>query len=287
MILDLFKKKGPSLDEAGSAALEQALAQRAKMDLVFEEGVTTLTGLSCSLSAIGKDSLRLDVYGVGGPGNFSGRRFECFFRIREGKGGVGFYGFSSRVEQVRQARHGGVEFVAAMPAKVARSQRRRSVRVRPEIEWFEALLLWKGAMTPETDNESILLGLTELRQAKACRLENLSAGGMGVHYDRQFCIDSRHFPAVGDEYTVYLRFAQEMRNQPRELWLSGRVVRSLEDPVSKDLDVGIEFLHVGRKGGEEGAVVRWVPVADNVTEELINRIFEWHAAMCRERAAPA
>ncbi|MBN8838939.1 MAG: hypothetical protein J0I25_01895 [Sphingomonadales bacterium] len=66
MILDLFKKKGPSLDEAGSAALEQALAQRAKMDLVFEEGVTTLTGLSCSLSAIGKDSLRLDVYGVGG-----------------------------------------------------------------------------------------------------------------------------------------------------------------------------------------------------------------------------
>jgi len=73
-----------------------------------------------------------------------------------------------------------------------------------------------------------------------------------------------------------------MRNQPRELWLSGRTVRLIEDRVSKDLDIGLEFRHVGRHDAEAGEVL-WEPVRDNVAEELMTRIFEWHAALFRER----
>lgn len=283
MILDLFKKKNAALDPASSAVLDQALVQRAKMDLVFEESVTAIKGLSCAVNTIGKESLVLDVYGISGLGSFSGKYFNCYFRVKEGKT-VGFYGFRSMVEEVRQTKNGGIVFYASLPARVERSQRRRSMRVRPELGWFEEMFLWSGGQRARAETDEILLGLRELRQAKLCRMENMSAGGMGLHFDRQFCVQSEHRPSLGDKYTLYLRFAHEVRNQPRELWLSGKAVRVVEDRVTRDVDIGIEFKHVGRKKIDTNETL-WQPIVDNVAEELITRVFEWHAALARERAA--
>lgn len=285
MILDIFKKKSPPLDAASLEVLEQALGQRAKIDLAFEDSVTTITGLSCSVNTLGPESLYLDVYGISKPGNFTGKFFNCYFRIREGKSGVGFYGFRSRVEAVRQAKHGGIVFVASYPARVDRSQRRKSMRVRPELDWFEEIHLWRGANVAATEKDNILLGLRELTQARMCRLENISAGGVGLHFSRQFCLESEHCPAREDEYTLYLRFAREVRNQPREIWLSGKAVRVAEDPVTRDVDVGISFVHVGRLDAQKEEM-EWARIEENVAEELITRIFEWHAALCRERSVP-
>ena len=286
MILDLFKKKNTTLDPASREVLEQAQLQRSKMDLVFEQTVTTLAGLSCSVNVIGKESMALDVYGLNKPGNFSGRYFSCYFRIREGKIGVGFHSFRAKVLEVRQAKNGGVVFVASLPQRVDRSQRRRSMRVRPQLDWFEELMFWNGAKLGNPEREDILLGLKELRQARLCRLENMSAGGVGLHFEREFCRQSQFCPSVRDEFTLYLRFAQDMRNQPRELWFSGKAVRVQEDPVSKDLDVGVEFRFVGRKPAA-GGEMEWASVQDNVAEELISRVFEWHASICRERGGAA
>lgn len=286
MILDLFKKKESSLDAASQEVLDQAMGQRSKMDIVFEGNVTTLKGLSCALNTVGKESLFLDVYGIDKPGNFAGRYFSCYFRIREGKAGVGFYGFRSKVEAVRQAKNGGIVFVASLPARVERSQRRRSMRVRPELSWFDEIMFWKGAKLDAPDEDKILLGLRELNQGKLCRLENMSAGGVGLHLDREFCRQSEFCPNTQDEFTLYIRFAQDIRNQPRELWLSGRAVRVLEDHVSKDLDIGVEFKSVGRKNPASGEI-EWIAIQDNVAEELITRVFEWHAALCRERGGQA
>ncbi|MFP5223001.1 MAG: hypothetical protein ACLGSA_11990 [Acidobacteriota bacterium] len=282
MILDLFKKKKIPLDPAHREILEQALLQRSKMDFVFEENVTTITGLSCSLNNIGQQAMALDIFGLSKPGNFTDRYFSCYFRIREGKSGIGFHSFRAKVLEVRQTRHGGIAFVAALPEKVDRSQRRRSIRVRPDLNWFEECMFWKGAKLQNPENDAILLGLNELRQGKLCWLKNISAGGIGMHLEREFCRQSQFCPAVDDEFTVYLRFAQDMRNQPRELWFTGKAVRVSEDAVSKDLDVGVEFRHVGRRPEAEGEM-DWVSVQENVAEELITRIFEWHAAIWRER----
>jgi len=281
MILDLFKKKGSTLDQASSEVLDQALVQRAKMDLVFEETVTTLRDLSCALNTLGQDRLYLDLYGVKQADSFTGRFFSCYFRIREGKS-VGFYGFRSKVLAVRQAKNGGIVLESALPAKVERSQRRRSMRVRADLGWFENIQVWQGAKLSQPDNGQAMLGLELLRQGKLCRLENLSAGGLGLHFDRQFCLKTAFCPRGGEEYTLLLHFREEVRNQPKELWLSGRTVRLVEDRVSKDLDLGLEFQHTGRFDAESGEVL-WEPVRDNVAEELMTRIFEWHAALFRER----
>lgn len=284
MILDLFKKKTSPLDAAALAVLEQAIAQRAKMDIEFEEGVTGIKGLSCVLTSLAGGALRLDVYGISRPGNFTGHSFDCYFRIREGRMGTGFYTFSTTVQQVRQLKHGGIEFLAAMPVKLARSQRRRSVRVRPDLSWFEELAIHKGPPGAQDDPASLLASLATLGAGRGCRLVNLSAGGLGLHFERQFCLESGYVPALGGECTVHLRFVEEVRNQPKDVWLTGRVARAEEDPVSRDVDAGLEFTQVGLRPGPEEPV-RWKPVAENVVEEIIHRLFELHAAMCRERAA--
>lgn len=283
MILDLFKKKKSPLDPAHREVLEQAQLQRSKMDLVFEESVTSITGLSCAVNTIGQQSMALDVYGLTKPGNFSGRYFSCYFRIREGKTGFAFHSFRAKVLEVRQAKNGGIVFVVSLPSGVDRSQRRRSMRVRPDLGWFEELMFWRGAKLQNPEKDAILLGLNELRQGKLCRLENISAGGVGLHLEREFCRQSQFCPSMHDEFTVYLRFAQDMRNQPRELWFTGKAVRVSEDPVTRDTDIGVEFRHVGRKPATDEEM-EWVSVQENVAEELITRIFEWHAAICRERA---
>lgn len=284
MILDLFKKKTPKLDKASAEILDQALVQRARMDMDFEGGVTTIKGLSCALNSMGADTLLLDVYGLKAPGNFTGSFFTCHFRIREGKSGVGFYGFRSQVVAVRQAKAGGIVFSVSVPARVERSQRRRSMRVRPALSWFEELLIWRGDKLAQADQAGILAGLREFNQGKVCRLENMSAGGLGLHLSHEFCKQSEFIPNMHEPFTLYMRFAHEVRNQPRELWLSGRAVRTLQDHVSRDVDLGLMFDCVGRRHPESGELV-WLPIEENVAEELLTRVFEWHAELCRTRSA--
>jgi len=283
MILDLFKKKDSALDRASREALEQAVEQRSRMDLVFEKDVTTIKGLSAAVNTVRKDLLVLDVYGLKQGGALAGKYFSCYFRIREGKAGVGFYSFRARVLEARQTANGGLAFLSSLPVRVDRAQRRKSMRVRPELSWFEAVMLWKGAKRVGPERSEAVFGLTELRQGKLCRMENMSAGGVGFHIDREFCRKSAFCPSMNDEFTVYLRFSQEVRNQPREIWLSGKVVRLVEDRVSKDLELGLEFTHLGRNSQITGQM-EWPAIRDNVAEELITRVFEWHAAITRERA---
>lgn len=283
MILDLFKKKAAPLDKASAEILDQAMVQRARMDMEFDSGTTNLKGLSCALNSIGAHTLLLDVYGLKAPGHFTGATFTCHFRIREGRAGVGYFGFRTQVESVRQAKSGGIVFVVSVPSKVERSQRRRSMRVRPALSWFEELLIWRGEKLFMTGQEDILAGLKEFSQGQVCRLENMSAGGLGLHLKNEFCKQSEFRPVMGEPFTFYMRFAQELRNQPRELWLSGRAVRLLEDRVTRDVDLGLMFDSVGRRAPEGGEML-WMPIEENVAEELLTRVFEWHAELCRSRA---
>jgi hypothetical protein len=282
MILDLFKKKEEGLDEASREALTQAEAQRARMDLIFEGSVTSLTGISGAINIIRKDSLVLDVYGLTQGGALLGKYFTCYFRIREGRTGVGFYSFRTKVLDTRATANGGLVFVTSMPAKVDRAQRRRSMRVRPQLGWFEELEVWPGADRMEPEAADRLIGLGDVSPGGLCRLENMSAGGLGLHLSRDFCRKAEFCPTLKDEFTIHLRFAQEVRNQPRELWLSGMAVRVLEDRVSKDKDVGLEFNRIRRVSHDTGEM-QWLPVSDNVADELMTRVFEWHATLARER----
>lgn len=282
MIFDLFKRKTSPLDAHSRDVLDQALAQRAKMDMEFPPEITSLRDLSCALSSVGDTQLILDVYGIRDPAErFVGAPAHCHFRIREGKGSTGFYAFTARVTRTAQGKNGALFFVTSLPDKVERSQRRRSLRLRPQAAWFADLRLWPGDdafMAPDTPP---ILGFSDLRHTTRCRLENLSAGGMGLFLAREFYL-ARSFIAVPqDLVTLHIRFAQPMRNQPAELWLIARIVRVQEDPVTRDLSLGMEFEQVGTPRTDGS--IPMAEVEGNVVAEMSERLFEWHLQQNRER----
>jgi len=280
MILDLFKRKDAPLDSVSREVLNQAALQRAKMDLVFDAQVTSLKGLSCALNTVGKASLTLEVYGLEKPGAFTGKELTCYFRIREGKS-VGFFGFNTRVEKVYTGKNGGLFFVAALPRRVDRSQRRRSLRVHPDMAWVGDVVIWSGAGHEDLELAPIVAEFKDFR-GKNCRVENLSAGGMGIHFPRSFCRATGLCPLLGNAYTVQLFFTQEMRNQPQTLWFEAKAVRVVDDPISRDQSLGLEFTRVASRRGEDGGLV-WRLIEDNVADELMERVFAWHTYLLRER----
>lgn len=282
MIFDLFKRKESTLDPHSREVLDQALAQRAKMDMEFPPEITTLKGLSCALSSVGENQLILDVYGLREPGDrFVGAPAHCHFRIREGKGSMGFFAFSVRVTRTALGKNGALFFVTTVPDKVERSQRRRSLRMRPEADWFKDLRLWPGDAAHQTPDEPPLIALADLGKGKLCRMENVSAGGMGLFLAREFHQRQGFTPVTDSFVTVYVAFAEPMRNQPGELWLTARIVRVQSDPVTRDLSIGLEFERVGTPHPD--GTIPMSEVTDNVVAEMSERLFEWHLKQNRER----
>ncbi|GAB6038366.1 hypothetical protein JCM15519_29250 [Fundidesulfovibrio butyratiphilus] len=282
MIFDLFKRKASSLDDHSREVLDQALAQRAKMDMEFPPEVTTLKGLSCALSGVGENQLVLDVYGIKEPAaRFVGAQVHCHFRIREGKGNTGFFAFTVQVTRTALGKNGALFFVTTLPDKVERSQRRKSLRMRPEAAWFSDLRLWPGDDAFQTPDAPPLLRFADLRQTALCRLENFSAGGMGLFVTRRLSQERGFTPAPDSLVTVYIRFAEPMRNQPEQLWLTARIVRAQMDPVTRDISVGLEFERVGTPRADGS--IPMAEVKDNVVGEMSERLFEWHLRQNRER----
>ncbi len=289
MILDMFKKKNQGPDDTSRLTLEQCQIQRARVDMVFEEGTTSIRELHCGLNTIAAGTLLLDVFGITGPGHFTGRAVTCYFRIRESKGATGFFACHTVIQDVRQTANGAIVMRVAMPSVVERSQRRRSVRVRVNLDWFQDFAVWRGELAHVPDPGSALLRIQDLKTPSASRLENISAGGLGMHLTRELRVRTSFAPIPREIFAIHMRFTQEMRNQPMALWFLARAVRILEDKISRDMDLGLEFVHVALPPAQDSPdqAFAWRHVEDNVTEELMQRVFAWHTTLFRERAGGA
>ena len=73
-----------------------------------------------------------------------------------------------------------------------------------------------------------------------------------------------------------------MKNQPSQVWLAGRIVRRMQDPVDRSLELGVEFERTGRRR-QPGEAIAWSRVEENASPDLSERIFAWHTQLFRER----
>jgi len=149
------------------------------------------------------------------------------------------------------------------------------------MAWLEDIRIWNGVGHANLESTPAAVELKDFTE-RNCRVENLSAGGIGLHFARAFCRDSGQCPLLGHAYTLHLVFNQEMRNQPQAVWFEAKAVRVVDDPVSRDQSLGLEFIRVASRP-EQGGGLSWRLVEDNVAEELAERMFAWHTHLLRER----
>lgn len=289
MVLGLFRKTGASREDAEkrrhiAAVLDCAMAQRSKIHLQFDEKATSLTGLTAIVVQLAASDLVLELGGVSNlQQRFVGQPVTCFFKIveREHRQRETFYSFDTTILTVRPQTGAPPRLALALPERLRVAQRRKSLRLRPDLERFSHLALWKHGAGDCFDPAQPTVGREQF-EAREAVLENFSAGGLRLGLGKALLRARNLDPQKGDRFILFFTFAEDLPRLRREYWLVGRINNIRPDPVSGDVAFGLEFIANGVRQ-EESCKVVWQRIDDNVVDDLAQRLYQWHLELYRDK----
>lgn len=288
MVLDLFKKRNPAKEENEArqrvaAIIEDAVGQRSKVHIRFDESVTAITGVTGTILAADGGAMVLELSGIGAlKDHFIGQPIECFFRLidRENRNREIFYTFQTKILRIRQVAT-GPQIAVNFPSTIDGSQRRKSLRLRPDLQKFSHLAFWKYDASGGFDITKPHVTHQHFKQNFAL-LENVSAGGMRLTIRRPVLKEQQLALQKGDRFIVFFTFAEELAKLRQEYWLVVKINNIRPDQVTGDVNLGMEYVAHGERQAESGKIA-WHKVDDNVIDDLAQRIYHWHLALYRER----
>lgn len=288
MVLDLFKKRKPAKEEEEArrrvaTIIDAAIAQRSKIHIRFDESATAITSVSGTIMVADGGAMVMDLSGIGGlKDSFIGQPIECFFRLmdRDNRNREIFYTFHTKILRIRQTGT-GQQIAVNLPFSIDGSQRRKSLRLKPELQKFSHLAFWKYDSSGGFDINKPHIAHQHFKQNLAL-LDNVSAGGMRLFLRKIILKEQQLALQKGDRFIVFLTFAEEVAKLRREYWLVVKINNIRTDQVSGDITLGMEYIANGERQAESGKIA-WNKVGDNVIDDLAQRIYHWHLALYRER----
>ena len=195
-MLHMFKRNKAAGSESHGTRriLANALAQRSKIDISFDAGESSITGLSASVSEVRAETLVLDIFGVDRPSGLKGRRINAFFRVRDDDSRPLSCMFTSRIIEAVQGTVGSVRLVLPLPDKLDHVQRRKSLRLLPRDAWFEGVHIWPGGPEQPEPGPSQLAGKEDVGSGGQVRIVDMSAGGIRLFVTRAFSREKAFTP---------------------------------------------------------------------------------------------
>lgn len=279
-------KRSPPRDDAALAArrleetFDQVLLQRSKLHVSFDEDITSLTGVTGTLDRFTRNSLFVETssFSAVNP-RWYGSTVTCFFRIREPgpKPRHTFSMFQSILLDSRPGPHGAILLELSFPRALESGQRRKSVRVSPDLKKFRHIGLWRygeGLDDP-------LAGMEQFR-CGAARLVDISAGGLRLVLKKGLLKEKKLEVVRNARFVIYLRFSESLPKHPDEVWLVARVRSVSTDFVTGDVTAGMEFFGEGQVDSETGKVA-WRKVVENSVEAVAQRAYLWHIDLYRSK----
>jgi len=288
-MIKLFRPKEKAAAAETSASqvmdlLDLALAQRAKIHLVFDNEVTSIHNLSCSLLAVNSRYLKLELTSLKEAGKrWIGEALTCYFKIVEKKPKTReiFHTFRSSIQDTSQSENETVLIEIKTPEFVGQDQRRKSLRIAPDMDNFVTLALWPYNSSGGFDPCSPKLVLSDFRNHQA-RLVNMSAGGMKLVVKSAKLKEFDPGFQKGNRLIMFLKINSAAGAAADECWLIAKASSSYEDFVTKDVNIGLEFIGQG-KIDPETQKVAWKKVVDNVIEDIATWTHQWHLDLYREK----
>jgi len=289
MVLDLLYKKKHSKEEDEQRRhvadlLDLALGQRSKIYIKFDDEATNLTDISGTLVDIKGSSLLVELSGVSTlKDRFIGQKITCFFKIveREHRHREVFYSFATTIERIRQQGERLPLVTLAFPSSLDGTQRRKSLRMKPDLEQFSHISLWKYDASGGFDiaKPTVAHGFFKNSQAS---IENISAGGLRVILRRSIMKD--HCPDLkkGDRFILYVSFAEKLQKLREEYWLVAKINNFQLDAISGDVTLGMEFVANGARL-PDSSKVEWSKIEDNIIDDIAQRIYQWHLLLYRDK----
>lgn len=268
----ILKQKAERVEQI----LADAIAQRAKINLTLEGGLTNLKTLSASIVVADRVGITLEVSSLkSAPPAFIGAQLSSYFRIRErtGKGRTVFLQFGSKVTFVQTGPSGVVQFVIERPSEIFEAQQRRCVRVDVDERRVTALSLWRELPPKAITDGHTPLAVSTNALGSELRLVNLSTTGL------RFVVKNSAMPTIfpelrkGQRFTV--RFQVILEDEAEEDFLVNAVLRNgFNDLEQKETSLGFEF--VAERGYDDQGQPKWESLRSGEVSNLGMFILKWN-----------
>jgi hypothetical protein len=289
MVFDMLRKRKSSREDEQerrriAVILDTALVQRSKLHIRFDQTVSNITGVSGVIIAMDGQAMVLEISGLASlTDRFLGQDIACFFRIveRDDRHREIFYSFTTKILRIRHAQTQTVQIAVTVPESLEGTQRRKSLRLMPDLQKFSHLAFWKYDASGGFDITKPTLSHSHFKNGLSL-LDNLSAGGLRLTLRRAVIKEQGLVLQKGDRFIVFFTFAERLPKQLEEYWLVVKLNNIRLEPVSGDMTLGMEFIASGIRQAETGKIA-WEKVADNVIDDLAQRIYQWHLALYREK----
>jgi hypothetical protein len=288
MALDLFKKKKSSREENQerqriATIIDEAIVQRTKIHIRFDETATALKGISGLIIAMDSNTVVMELHGIATlKDNYIGQNISCFFRFidRANKKREIFYTFFVKILKIRNTK-ASLQIAVNLPENLDGSQRRKSIRLKPELQKFSHLAFWKYDASGGFDISKPTIAHTHFKNSLVF-LDNVSAGGMRLIIRSIIVKENDITLQKGDRFIVFFTFSDELAKLRNEYWLICKINNIRIDAINNDMTLGMEYIANGTRQAESGKIA-WNKVDDNVIDDLAQRIYHWHLALYREK----
>jgi c-di-GMP-binding flagellar brake protein YcgR len=257
--------------------LTDALDQRAKMRLTFEDTTTSIKDISGSLVGFNSRGVLVEVSSLKKASQaFVAATVSCYFRVRVGgeTPTENFYTFNSRVQSVHMQDNGVVAFVLASPTEIMPAQQRRSVRVSVDLERMPMCMVWRelpgGA---DITAAPPLLSCNAQRQGQL-KVDNISSYGLRLIVPNAVMSETLPRQEPGEVFSFYFKAVAE-EETPIKAFLACAVLRNtFSDPQTGETSLGFEFVAEGRLNKEKRLV--WTRLPTNELPGLSPFVFKWN-----------
>lgn len=291
--------------------LENALLNRAKIELSFRQKDSKRRSVACSIEEVGPEGIVLELPAGIAPGPaWIGRSMEAFFRIGRDTTGRGrriFYHFSTEIISLPRGRRNFARLGLAVPEKMVLSQKRAFLRMAPptsaiaafdllpeEDVYLKRALAWIVPLPPEP--AAIRVGESapatgETPSAPPPQLLPLAPGGRfkpkdisggGIRVEARLP-DKETAQRFGFTVGKCCYIVMELEDEPPARYLLQAVIRRIFKDSGGVLDMGLEFQARCLGLSEDTGQPRWAPLKGRGEPSIENWVVQKYLEIYREK----
>lgn len=258
--------------------------QRAKIKLIFDEGVTTIKEVAATLLEFDTSGITLEISSLkGASGTWIGAGLTAFFRVkdREFRNREHFLTFDTTIVRFEQRPSGVLHFFLAFPNNLKNAQQRRGVRVKTDHRKVPELMLWLAPDSPK-DIRRLPPALTqEHYAARQVKVENFSASGAKILVARSLLREVLPDLAKGMHLNLFFKAVEDTQSQASNFWAEAVLRNLFHDPESGETALGLEFLAEGFV--DKDGFLNWRPLRFDEVTGLGKFVFKWNLELYREK----
>jgi hypothetical protein len=267
------------------AILDQALENRARVDVSFYDPKRTRKAMPCALLKVSDQTLTLEPPARIKLGqSWMGRVVKCYFGVPAGEGEKKiFYIFTAEIKGVKRRKDGTAVLQVGLPERLVMGQKRQFLRIAPATGQTPELFIWPMSR----ENEGALaeyLGrgpeAVPVREDVEHKVQNISGGGIRVE-SRLETREAREYFGLelGKSCLVGLGLSSGGPHVER-YGLEAKVANLFDD--FKNLELGLQFQsRYLRECDVEGRPLS--KPLDEVDEEIEQWVITQNLRMLREK----